>query len=68
MIFDKRHTPLVVALCTSCALVAFTFYQHHHVVTIPKVAFYAAAAMICVIGELVGWLRRESCRSKSRGC
>jgi uncharacterized membrane protein YjjB (DUF3815 family) len=60
-----RRTQLIVALCTGCALIAFAAYQRHHAVPISSAAFYVAAAIICVIGELYGRLRRKTCRSKS---
>jgi hypothetical protein len=66
--FDRRVTHIIVALCTSFALIAFALYQRYRTVTVPTAAFFGAAAIICVMGELYGSLRHKACRSKSPLC
>ncbi len=62
--FDKRRIQLIIAVCTSCALIAFSVYRKHHSVPIPGIAFYITAALICVAGEVYGRLRHNACRTK----
>jgi hypothetical protein len=61
----KRHNAdIIVALCTSCALIAFAFYQRSEASgTVPAVAFYVAAAAICLLPVLYAILRRKICRN-----
>jgi uncharacterized membrane protein YqjE len=56
---------IAVALCTSAALIAFAFDQRHEasVITVPTVAFYVAAAIICLSPYVL--LPCKSCRSKT---
>lgn len=59
----KRRMHIVVALSTSCALIAFAVYQRHHPVAIPPVVFFVAAAIISLLDVVYGILRHKSCRS-----
>jgi uncharacterized membrane protein YqjE len=56
---------IAIAVCTSAALIAFAFDQRHEasVITVPAVAFYLAAAIICLLPYTL--LRRKSCRNKT---
>ena len=63
--FNQRSTQLIIAVCTSCALIAFAVYQRGHAISIPRFAFYGAAAILCLIEESYGWFCNKSCRSKS---
>ena len=63
---DKRRLQLIIAVCTSCALVAFAVYRRHHSVPVPVIAFYVAAALICVVGQVYGRLQHKTCQTKSR--
>jgi hypothetical protein len=63
--FDKPRIQLIIALCTSCTLIAFAVYRRHHSVPIPGIAFYVTAALICVIGEVYARSRHKTCRTKS---
>jgi hypothetical protein len=57
---------IAIALCTSAALIAFAFNQRHEAsVPVPAVAFYAAAAIICLGSDLYARLRSKSCRNKT---
>jgi hypothetical protein len=57
---------ICIALCTSAALIAFAFNQRHRgPVTVPAVAFYVSAVIICLGSEVYARLRRKSCRNKT---
>ena len=57
---------IAIALCTSAALIAFAFSQRHEAsVKVPAVAFYVAAAIICMGSEFYARLRSKSCRNKA---
>jgi hypothetical protein len=57
---------IAIALCDSAALIAFAFNQRHAAsVKLPAVAFYVAAAIICLGSEAYGRLRSKSCRNKT---
>jgi predicted membrane channel-forming protein YqfA (hemolysin III family) len=57
---------VAIALCTSAALMAFASSQRHAAsVTVPAVAFYVAAAFICLGSEVYVRLRSRSCRNKT---
>jgi hypothetical protein len=62
--FEKPRTQLIVAVCTTCALIAFTVRLHHSV-PVPAMAFYLSAALICVLGEVYARSRHKACRTKS---
>ncbi|HEY6272050.1 MAG TPA: hypothetical protein VIX19_08660 [Terriglobales bacterium] len=55
----KLNANIILALCTSCALIAFAFYERYaasHIV--PTVALYGAAPAIYIL------LRHKVCRNK----
>jgi hypothetical protein len=54
-----------IALCTSAALIAFAFSQRREAFTVPAVALYVSAAIICLGSEVYARLRRKSCRIKT---
>lgn len=59
-----RNTNIIVALCTGCALIAFAFYERYEASgAVPAVAFYVAAAAICLLPVLYAVLRHETCRN-----
>jgi hypothetical protein len=61
---QKLDANIVVALCTSCAIIAFAFYERCATSDIvPAVVFYVAAAVICLLYPL---LRRKVCSDKAR--
>jgi membrane protein YdbS with pleckstrin-like domain len=64
---NKRlNSTIIIALCTSCALIAFAFDQSHKAfVTVPAVAFFVAAATICLLPVFYALLRRKTCRNKT---
>ena len=43
----RLNSNIITALCTGCALIAFAFLRSY--VTVPAVAFYIAAAAICLL-------------------
>jgi len=60
----RRNANIIVASCTSCALIAFAFYERYEASsTMPAVAFYVAAAVICLLPVLYASLRPKSCRN-----
>lgn len=63
--FHKTRIQLIIAACTSWALIAFAAYRRHHSVPISPIAFYFAAGLICVVGEVYGRLGHKTCRTKS---
>jgi hypothetical protein len=59
-------TIIAIALCTSAALIAFALNQRQEAsVTVPAVAFYVAAAIICLGSEFYVRLRSKNCRNKT---
>jgi hypothetical protein len=63
--FKRLNTLVIVALCTSCALIAFAFYQRDAAsLAVPAVAFYFAAAFICLLPSLYAVFRHKTCRSE----
>ena len=62
----KPNSTIIIALCTSAALIAFAFAKRSGAsVTVPDVAFYVAAAIICLLPVFYALLRRETCRNKT---
>lgn len=58
------NSTIIIALCTSAALIAFAFDQRYRAsVTMPDVAFYVAAAIICLLPV---FLRPSSPQSLSK--
>jgi hypothetical protein len=56
----RLNSNIVTALCTGGAMIAFAFYQSH--ITVPAVAFYIAAATICLLPVVFA----PACRKASR--
>ena len=62
--FKKLNSNIIIALCTSCAIIAFAFYERREAsCSVPAVAFYGAAAVICLLPVLYGLLRHKTCRN-----
>jgi hypothetical protein len=60
----KLNANIIVALCTSSALIAFAFYERHQASgSVPAVAFYGAAAVICLPRVFYALLRHKTCRN-----
>lgn len=61
--FKKFNSTIVIALCTSGALIAFAFDQRRlaPAVTVPEVAFYIAAAVICLLPVFAALVRHKTC-------
>lgn len=60
----KLDSTIIVALCTSAALIAFAFGERYETsVTVPAFAFYLAATVICLLPVLYASLRHKSCRN-----
>jgi hypothetical protein len=65
--FKKLNGLVITALFTSGAIIAFAFYQRYEApYTVPAVAFYFAAAVICLLPVLYGLLRHKTCRNRTR--
>jgi hypothetical protein len=63
-VLKELSSNIIIALCTSCAIIAFAFYQRHEASgSVPVVAFYGAAAVICLLPVLYGLLRHKTCRN-----
>ena len=61
----RRNANIIVASCTSCALIAFAVYERYEASgTVPAVAFYVAAAAICLLPVLYAILRHKTHRNK----
>jgi hypothetical protein len=61
---NKKPTGnIIIALCTSGALIAFAFDQRGHpVVRVSAVTLFVAAAIICLLPVLYGSLRHKTCK------
>ena len=65
--FKRLSAPVILALFTSCAIIAFALYQRDEAWgAVPAVAFYFAAAIICLSPSLYAVLRHKACRNKRR--
>lgn len=61
----KFNVNIIVALCASCAVIAFEFYERYAASPIaPAGAFYVAAAVICLPRVYYAWSRHKACRNK----
>jgi hypothetical protein len=61
----RLNTNIIIALFTGCALIAFAFYlRYAGPIAVPEVAFYVAAAMICLLPVVYTLLRHKTCRNK----
>ena len=46
----RRNAYIIVASCTSCTLIAFALHERYEASgTVPAVAFYVAAAALCLL-------------------
>ena len=61
----KLNANIIVALCASCAIIAFAFYKRYAASPIvPAGAFYLAAAVICLPRVFYALLRHQVCGNK----
>ena len=58
--FKRLNSTLIIALCTSCAMIAFAFLQAH--VTVTAATLDAGAAVICLLPVVFA----PACRKASR--
>jgi membrane protein YdbS with pleckstrin-like domain len=64
--FKRLNSNIFIALCTSCTMIAFAFYQRYEAsIAFPAVAFFVAAAIICLLPVFYALLRRKACRNKT---
>jgi hypothetical protein len=62
----RLNANIIIAFCTSCAIVAFAFDQRYGAsITVPAVAFFVAAAIICLLPVFYALFRRKTCRNKT---
>jgi hypothetical protein len=62
--FKKLNANIIVALCASCAIIAFAFYERYAASPIvPAGAFYVAG-VICLPRVFYALLRHKVCRNK----
>jgi hypothetical protein len=60
----RINANIITALCTSCAMIAFAFYERHGASgSVPEVAFWAAAAGISLLPVLFCLVRCRIGRS-----
>jgi hypothetical protein len=60
--FKKLNPLIVIARCTAGGVIAYAYYERHAASDpIPAVAFYLAAATICVLPSLYAEFRRRRC-------
>ncbi len=57
--FHKSRSQIIVALGTSCALLAFAVYKRHGELPLSTTAFFIAAATICIAPAVYGFLRHR---------
>jgi membrane protein YdbS with pleckstrin-like domain len=61
----KLNANIIVALCASCAIIAFAFYERYAASPIvPAGAFYVTAVVICLPRVFYALLRHKVCRNK----
>jgi hypothetical protein len=59
----RLNSNIITALCTGGAIIAFAFY--HAYITVPAVAFYVAAATICLLPLVYAPPCRKACRNNA---
>jgi uncharacterized MnhB-related membrane protein len=59
----RLNSNIITALFTGGAIIAFAFYQPH--ITVPAVAFYVAAAGICLLPVVFAPACRKACRTNT---
>jgi len=61
----KLNANIIVALCVSCVMIGFAFYDRHAASPIaPAGAFYLVAAVICLPRVFNALSRHKVCRNK----
>jgi hypothetical protein len=61
----KLNANIIVALCASCAIIAFRFYERHAASPIVHAGvFYVATAVICWPRVFYALSRHKVCRNK----
>jgi len=61
----RLNVNIIIAFSTSCAMIAFAFYERYEASgTVPEVAFYGAAAAICLLPVVYAILRHKTRRNK----
>jgi uncharacterized membrane protein YqjE len=65
-VLKRLNGNIIIALCTTCAIIAFAFDQRYEAaITVPAVAFYVAAAIICLLPVFYALFRRKTCRNRT---
>jgi hypothetical protein len=59
-----NSTIIIIALCTSCAMIAFARYQAS--IPVSAVALFIAAAVICLLPVFYALVRHKSSQTGSR--
>jgi len=61
----RLNANIIIAFCTSCALIAFAFYERYEgPIQVRATTFYMAAAVICLLPVVYGLLRCKTCRAQ----
>jgi hypothetical protein len=61
----RFNSNIITALCTAGAMIAFAYYRSH--IDVPAVAFYVAAAIICLLPVVFAPACRKACRTNTSG-
>ena len=59
----RLNSNIITALCTGCAIIVFAVYRAH--ITVPAVALYIAAAIICLLPVVFAPACRRACRNST---
>jgi hypothetical protein len=62
----KLNANIIVALCASCAIIAFAFYERYAASPIVSAGAFYVAAVICLPRVFYALLRHKVCRNKVR--
>ncbi|MEI9970720.1 MAG: hypothetical protein WDO73_00980 [Ignavibacteriota bacterium] len=61
----KINGNIAIALCTAGAMIAYEFYERYGAsIQVPAVAFYGAAAGICLLPTMYALLGRKACTGR----
>lgn len=61
----KLNANIIVALCASCAIIAFAFYERYAASPIAPAGAFYVAAVICLPRIFYALLRHKVCRNKA---
>jgi hypothetical protein len=60
----RLNANIIIALCASCGIVAFAFYERYEAVDrVPAVVFYITATVICLLPVFYALVRHKNCKN-----